>query len=128
MVRVLIVEDEQIVVEDLRLRLTAMGHDVVGTAGSGEDAIRLAEEVRPDLVLMDIKLQGPMEGTEAGLRIQRATGAPVVFLTAYPGVFVRQPGKMVPPGLCLTKPFSNTDLKAVIDAVLPPRNRGNNHR
>jgi CheY-like chemotaxis protein len=120
MARILVVEDEQIVVEDLRIKLERMGHEVVGAASSGEEAIQVATEVRPDLVLMDVQLQGAMEGTEAAQRIQRATGAPVVFLTAFPGVFVRQPGKMLAPGLCLTKPFSKHQLQSVIDSVLPP--------
>jgi len=123
MARILVVEDEQIVAEDLRIKLGRMGHKVVGIATAGEEAIRLATETRPDLVLMDIKLQGVMEGTDAAQHIQRATGAPIVFLTAYPGVFVKDPGKMLAPGLCLTKPFSRKQLQSVIDSVLPPETR-----
>jgi CheY-like chemotaxis protein len=118
MARILVVEDEQIVAEDLRLKLESIGHAVVGTAVTGEEAIQLADSERPDLVLMDIRLQGSMEGTEAARQIQRRTGAPVVFLTAYPGVFVKEPAKMLPPGLCLTKPFSRKQLEAVIGSVL----------
>jgi DNA-binding response OmpR family regulator len=123
MARILIVEDEQIIVEDLRLKLAQMGHEVIGAPASGKEAVRLAESVTPDLVLMDVRLEGPMEGTEAGHRIQRSTGAPVIFLTACPGVFIREPGKMLPPGLCLTKPFSKDQLQTVIDSVLAPPKR-----
>lgn len=124
MARILVVEDEQIVAEDLRIKLRHMGHEVVGVAASGEDAIRMADDSRPQLVLMDIQLQGWMEGTEAAQRIQRATGAPVVFLTAFPGVFVKDPAKMVAPGLCLTKPFSSAQLQSVINSVLRPESTG----
>jgi two-component system, cell cycle sensor histidine kinase and response regulator CckA len=123
MARILIVEDEQIVAEDLRQQLQRMGHEIAGIACSGEEAVQIAENSRPDLVLMDVRLQGSMEGTEAGHQIQRSTGAPVVFLTAYPEVFLRQPGKMLPPGLCLTKPFSKRQLQVVVDSVLPPNER-----
>src|SRR5512139_2305234 len=109
--RVLIVEDEQIVAADLELKLARLGYDVAGVAASGEEALDLAEQVRPDVVLMDIQLQGPMLGTEAAKVIQRRTGAPIIFLTAYPGVFLRDPGKMEPPGICVSKPFSTHQLK-----------------
>src|SRR5438270_1946765 len=95
---VLIVEDEQIVAADLEVKLAQLGYEVIGTAASGAEAIDLAELRRPDLVLMDVRLQGMMTGVEAADRIQRVTGAPVIFVTAYAGVFVRNPEQMQPPG------------------------------
>ena len=65
----LIVEDEQIVAADLESKLTPMGYSVVGTAASGEEAIRLAGEEKPEIVVMDIQLQGAMKGTEAAEQI-----------------------------------------------------------
>ncbi len=62
--RVLIVEDEQIVAADLEGKLTRIGHQVVGVAASGEEAIPVAEELRPELVLMDVRLQGSLDGTD----------------------------------------------------------------
>ena len=115
--RVLIVEDEQIVAADLEGKLKRIGHQVVGVAASGEEAIPVAEELRPELVLMDVRLQGPMDGTEAARRIQRLTGAPVVFITAFAEIFLRDPALMHPPGLCLSKPFSLHQLRAVLDAA-----------
>ena len=115
--RVLIVEDEQIVAADLEAKLTRMGYQVVGTAASGAEALRLADEVRPDVVLMDIQLQGAMSGTEAARIIQRSTGSAIVFVTAYAGVFVRDPEQMPPPGICVSKPFSVHQLKAALDSI-----------
>ena len=118
--RILIVEDEQIVAADLESKLTKIGHCVVGTAGTGEDAIALAEQIRPELVLMDIRLKGSMDGTEAARRVQRLTGAPIIFITAFAEIFLRDPALMKPPGLCLSKPFSLNQLQAVIETIPEP--------
>ena len=116
--RILVVEDEQIVAEDLSRKLRRIGHQVVGTAATGEDAARLAVELRPDLVLMDIRLRGRMDGREAARIIQRMTGAPVVYITAYSDVFLRNPEPTQPPGLCLSKPFSFHQLKTAVEVAL----------
>ena len=113
--RVLIVEDEQIVAADLEGKLNRIGHKAVAIAASGEEAIFLAEELRPELVLMDVRLQGSMDGTEAARRIQRLTGAPVIFIAAFAEIFLRDPKPMHPPGLCLSKPFSIHQLRAVLE-------------
>ena len=60
--QILIVEDERIVAEDIKMSLQRLGYSVPGTATSGEDAVKKAEEIRPDLVLMDIVLEGKMDG------------------------------------------------------------------
>jgi CheY-like chemotaxis protein len=117
--RILIVEDEQIIAADLRNKLQQLGHEVIGMAIAGDEAIDMADELRPDLVLMDVQLEGEMTGTEAARTIQHRTGAPIIFVTAFPGVFVRQPGDMQQPGICLGKPFSRLQLEAVLDVALP---------
>ena len=119
--RIFVVEDEQLIVADLEAKLTRMGHEMVGTAASGEEAIRLAETLRPELVLMDISIQGSMDGRETARHVQAVTGAPVIFITAYAQVFLSDPTLMVPPGLCLSKPFSMHQLQTVLDAVLEKR-------
>jgi CheY-like chemotaxis protein len=115
--RILIVEDEQIVAADLESKLNRLGYEVVGIAASGEEAIALAEELRPELVFMDVRLQGPMDGTQAARHVQRMTGSPIIFITAYAEIFMRDPTLMNPPGLCLSKPFSINQLQAVLEAV-----------
>lgn len=116
--RILVVEDEQIVAADLTAKLNRLGHEVLGTASSGEEAISLSESLRPELVLMDVRLQGRMDGTEAARRIQRLTGVPIIFITAYAEIFLRDPSLMNPPGLCISKPFSMSQLRAVLDTVV----------
>jgi CheY-like chemotaxis protein len=115
--RVLIVEDEQIVAADLAAKLARMGYEVVGSAVSGDEAVQLAEQSRPEVVLMDIQLQGEMNGIEAAKRIQRTTGAPIIFITAFAGVFIRDPQQMQAPGICLSKPFSIHQLKTALDSL-----------
>lgn len=115
--RILIVEDEQIVAADLENKLRRIGHEVVGIASSGEEAISLAERERPQLVLMDVRLQGGMEGPEAARQIQQLTGAQSIFITAYAEVFLTQPTLMGPPGICLSKPFSLGQLRTVLETV-----------
>src|SRR5262249_56431039 len=83
MAKVLVVEDERIVAKDLERTLKRLGYSVPGTAASADDAIRLAEEHHPDLVLMDISLAGPRDGIAAASEIRSRMNLPVRYLTAY---------------------------------------------
>jgi two-component system, response regulator PdtaR len=118
--RILIVEDEKILAADLASKLRGLGYGVDKIAASGEEAVRLAQERLPSLVLMDLRLSGVMDGLEAARQIQEKTRIPIVYLTAYSDVFLRDPSKMQPPGLCVTKPFLVSDLRHVIDLALGP--------
>ncbi len=80
--RILIVDDESIIRIDLRERLTQMGHEVVGEAWSGEEAIVKAQELKPDLIFLDIKMPG-MDGLEALAHINEQGARPVIVLTAF---------------------------------------------
>jgi CheY-like chemotaxis protein len=82
-VRILIVEDERIVARDLEDGLKALGYAVSGVASSGEDGVLQAAKTRPDLVLMDIRLRGEVDGVEAAGQIRTQFDIPVVYLTAY---------------------------------------------
>jgi two-component system, NtrC family, response regulator HydG len=116
--RVLIVEDEAIVREDLRDMLLAVGYDVVGTAMSGPEAISRAEELLPDLVLMDIRLRGSMDGIEAACRIRQVHRIPVIFLTAFADDPTIQRAKAAAPYGYLTKPLNERALRAAIEVAL----------
>ena len=116
--RILIVEDEQIIAADLRNKVMRLGHNVVGMAIAGDEAISMAERLKPDLVLMDVQLEGPMSGTQAARTIQERSRTPIVFITAFPGIFVREPGQMQQPGICLAKPFSRIQVEAALNAAL----------
>lgn len=115
--RVLIVEDEIIVADDLEWQLSKIGYEVTGVAASGEEALAAVDQQRPDIVLMDIQLQGRMNGIEAAKLIQSRIGAAIVFVTAFPAVFLRDPEQMRPPGVCLSKPFSMVQLRATLDSI-----------
>src|SRR5437764_12001222 len=80
--RILVVEDESIVALDIQDSLESLGYDVPATVASGEEAIVQAGVLRPNLVLMDIQLQGRMDGVEAADQIRQRFGIPVVYLTA----------------------------------------------
>ena len=81
--RILIVEDDRVVARDIQRQLGRIGHAVVGMTARGEDAPQLALDTRPELVLMDIRLEGAVDGIEAAQQIREYCLIPVVFLTAY---------------------------------------------
>jgi CheY-like chemotaxis protein len=116
--RLLIVEDEAIVAADLQRQLSRLGYKVEGRAKSGEEAVRLARQFSPDLVLMDVRLIGPMDGIEAARRIYHETGIPIVYMTAYANLIMNDPHQMQPPHLCVAKPFSLSDLHEIIQIAL----------
>ncbi|MBC8167966.1 MAG: response regulator [Bryobacteraceae bacterium] len=119
--RILIVEDESIVQLDLQNRLERLGYSVVGTASRGEEAIAKAVELTPDLVLMDVRLEGAMDGVEAARQIREVQGTPVIYLTAYEAMFpdaVRR--EVLRP--CLSKPFRTAELQSAIDRTLADLN------
>ena len=116
--RILIVEDEVIIAADLGNKMRRMGHEVAGIAISGEEAIAMADELKPALVLMDVQLDGDLKGTDAARIIQERTGARIVFITAFPHVFLSDPSRMSEPGICIGKPFSLLQLEAAVGAAL----------
>ena len=81
--RVLVVEDQRLVAADLEDTLKRLGYEVVGSVASGEEAIAKSIDVRPDLVLMDIRLRGEMDGIQAAAAIRERMEVPIVYLTAY---------------------------------------------
>lgn len=85
-VEILIVEDEHLVGFDLRRRLSRMGYTVVGITAPGEEAIEHANRLRPDIVLMDVRLRGPVDGIEAAQQIWVQCQIPVVFMSEYTSV------------------------------------------
>jgi PAS domain S-box-containing protein len=115
---VLIVEDEAIVAADLRMRLTMQGYRVVGTASNGATALDLAELKRPHLVLMDIQLEGEMDGIEAADLIRRRFHLPVVFLTAFSEDATLERAKQAEPFGYILKPFEDRELKTFIDMAI----------
>ena len=116
--RIFIVEDEGIVAMEIKDRLTAMGYCMTGSAASGEKALELISAQRPDLVLMDIQLQGAMDGITAAEKIRRRFHLPVIFLTAYSEESTLERAKRVQPSGYLLKPFDDRELKSAIEIAL----------
>jgi CheY-like chemotaxis protein len=116
--RLLIVEDERIVAEDLQELLKRLNYQVVGIASSGEEAIQKAEETRPDLVLMDIRLNGELDGIQAAETIWTHYNVPVTYLTAYADDSTLERAKATMPFGYILKPFEERDLRTTIEIAL----------
>ena len=116
--RILICDDEVIIAADLASRLKNLGYTICAQATSGEGALELVEEHQPDLVMMDIVLQGEMDGIDAAEVIRDKWGIPVVFLTAYADTDRLERAKLTYPFGYLLKPFQDRDLKITTEMAL----------
>ncbi|MBE0631886.1 MAG: response regulator, partial [Burkholderia vietnamiensis] len=120
--QILIVEDDRIVARDIAQQMSRAGYVVVGSTGSGEDALALVETLaadsKPDLVLMDVRLEGELDGIDTARRIREARDIPVVFLTAYADEeTIRRATAAEPYGYVL-KPFDDMQLRTVVEMAL----------
>ncbi len=116
--RIMIVEDEKITASHIRAKLEAFGYDVSATATTGEEAINYAKETHPDLVLMDIKLKGEMDGIEAASVLRSRFNIPVVYLTAYTDEEILERAKVTEPLGYLVKPFGSSELSTTLEMAL----------
>jgi response regulator NasT len=112
--RVVVAEDEALIRLDLVEMLREEGYEVVGEAGDGEEAVRLARELRPDLIMMDIKMPGT-DGLEAARTIAGERLAPVVMLTAFSQRELVESARDAGAMAYLVKPFSKTDVVPAIE-------------
>jgi AmiR/NasT family two-component response regulator len=126
--RILIVEDERLVAEDLRDCLTHFGYDVVGIVASGEKAIDRVAELRPDLVLMDIHLSGQIDGVTAGGVIRMRHGTPVVYLTAFSNDQTLARARETDAFGFIVKPFQEKGVIAAIEMALGKHLKERAHR
>jgi putative two-component system response regulator len=115
---ILVVEDEAITAKDLQATLEDLGYAVCGTASSGAEAVQKAEANRPDLVLMDIVLQGEMDGIEAAERIRASWGIPVVYLTAHSDNETIRRASITEPYGYIVKPFTERELHSNVEISL----------
>jgi DNA-binding NtrC family response regulator len=116
--RILIVEDERITAEDLQETLTDLGYEVTASVSSGADAISQAEENMPDLALMDVCIQGEMDGTETARVLRERFNIPVIYLTAHADSSTVTRAKDAGPLGYITKPFQEAALHASIEIAL----------
>lgn len=124
--KILIVEDENIIALDIRSMLEDLGYLVSAIVSSGEESIQQASKMKPDLVLMDIKLKGSIDGVSAGQEIYKQFQIPIVYLTAYSDQATLKrikKGKNGHPSSVINKPFDEGELQMVIDDTLTWRER-----
>ena len=115
---ILVVEDESIVAKDIQVCLKKLGYDVIGVVDTGEQAVELATESKPDLVMMDIMLKGDMSGIQAAEAIRKSNDIPVIFLTAYTDKDTVNKAKETEPYGYIIKPFKEIDIQTAIEIAL----------
>lgn len=114
-IRVLVVEDEIVVSEDLQQRLVTLGFEVAAAADTAADAIGLAASTRPDVALMDIMLHGRPEGIDAAEHLRGELDIPVIYLTAHSDSATLQRAKLTDPAGYIVKPFDDAQLRVAIE-------------
>ncbi len=117
-IKILIVEDERIVATDLKNRLTKLGYQITGLAADSEKALSLINREDPDIILMDIRIQGSLDGIETAALLQRTHNIPVIYLTAYSEQQTLNRAIATKPYGYLLKPFSDRELHIAIQVSL----------
>lgn len=115
---ILVVEDERILAKGIEKQLKRLGYEVAGLVSSGEEAVRQAKELRPDLILMDIHLGAGMDGVEAANLIRTRLGTPIVFLTAHSDEATLQRAKVTEPSGFILKPYEDRDIQTAVEIGL----------
>jgi len=116
--RIMIVEDEGIIAEDLQMNLEEMGYEVVHVAATGEAAVDYAKRLRPDLILMDVFLQGAIDGIEAAARIRKTLDIPIIYMTAFADDRMFERAKNTGPFAYMIKPIRERELYTNIEMAL----------
>jgi len=110
MKKVLIVEDDLIIAMVIENMVRDLGHKVVGKTNTGEEAVELALDLKPDIILMDIRLKGEMDGVEAVARIRETLTVPVIYITGNTDRVNRTRAEQTGFISLITKPFTKIDL------------------
>ena len=115
---ILVVEDESIVSKDIQMSLKRLGYSICGSGATGEEAIELARELKPDLILMDIMLKGKLNGIETAHIIRESIDVPIIYLTAYADESTLSKAKITEPYGYINKPLQEIDLHTSIEMAL----------
>lgn len=116
--KILIVEDEIIIARDTQSRLKKMGYTITGIAESREEALASIESARPDLILMDIKIKGPVDGITSAIEFWERFKIPVVFQTAFADEITLARARVTDFYGYLVKPINENDFKIAVDNAL----------
>jgi DNA-binding response OmpR family regulator len=114
--RVLVVEDDFFVAHEIEHQLNQAGYDVVGTAATAADALRLARSKKPAIVIMDVRLRGDGDGVEAAISIYKELGIRSIFATAHHDQRTRARGEEAKPITWIQKPFAPDELLQAVKA------------
>jgi PAS domain S-box-containing protein len=117
-ITIVVVEDESIVAKDIQNNLKKLGYNVPATAPNAEVALQKIEEIRPDLVFLDIKLKGDVDGIEVAGKIKETYNIPVIFLTSYVDKSTLDRAKVTEPYGYIVKPFNESDLQSTVEMAL----------
>ena len=115
---VAVIDDEFIIAEGLTLQLEDLGMTVCGTAATADDAVRLVQEKRPAIVLMDVRLDGEKDGVDAAIAIHETVGSKVIFVTGSREPATMERIQLDHPAGVLFKPISDWQLRQAIDAAM----------
>ncbi len=114
----MVVEDDGIISQHIEHSLARLGYEVVGLAGSGQEAVRVALECQPEMILMDIGLPGALDGIGAAGEIHNQLDVPIIFLTAFADAPTVERAKLTAPAGYLRKPFDDQNMRATIEIAL----------
>lgn len=117
-ISILLVEDEGIVAQDLQETVVHLGYRVAGIASEGVQAVRMAQELRPDLIVMDVSLRGEVDGIQAARMILERTQIPVIFLTGHRDIETLQRAVRTGPLGYILKPFQEVELRSAIEVAI----------
>ncbi len=116
--KILIVEDEIIIAEDLRLTLQGFGHEIVSVVSSGEEAIIYADNFLPDMIIMDIVLEGDINGIEAAMIIKKKHDIPIIFCTAFVDMITRNVTSKFKPSIFISKPIEEHKIQVALNDLV----------
>jgi two-component system response regulator LytT len=115
---ILIAEDENIIAKDIERCVTNLGYTVCGIANTAESAIKIADDLNPNLILMDIRLKGKKSGIDAAKEIREKLNIPIVYLTAYADDKTLEKAKITEPYGYILKPFKDIDIKSMVEIAI----------
>ncbi len=120
-IKIMIVEDEAIAALGMQYALTSCGYTVLEPLSSGEEAVKKFKQDRPDIVLLDIYLEGNMDGIQAALKIRSISDTPIIFITGYQDEDILEKINSIESSIFLLKPVETREIESAIDQVLGKR-------
>jgi PAS domain S-box-containing protein len=118
MKKILIVEDEMITSLEMRMKIESWGYSILDTAKSSTDAVEIAIQNKPDLIIMDVVLSGDEDGITAAKNIQKHVDIPLIYVTAYSSDMIMERAHKTVPYAYIIKPFDDNELKFAIELAL----------